>query len=563
MKKTIRIILLLIIVCLLSSSCAINLNSKKDVEEDLYEEKYDVIDKGPVKGGSVRLFTTPVDTLNPILTNNVYVQDFLGLIFEGLYKIDDNQNTVPVLAKSSSISTDGLTLTIYLMDDIQWHDNMPFKPEDVVFTINTIIDKKNNSIYLKNVQNIESVVVGTGNSVIIKLKKPYSFIKNELIFPIIPVHHFLNEKISDKKSKMNMLPIGTGPYSFISHDTKTGIKLKLNESWWNAAGDNSDSNAAENSKTKESSVSLPYIPSVEISIFKNSNDANAAFQARDIDAISTDYSEFRKYIGRTDITMKRYTGRNYEFLSLNLKKGPLADKRVRNALNILINKTQLIDKAASGIAQTAEIPVMPNSWIYKLMNLQQDTDSKKASELLTQSGYVFDSSKNKYVKKSTKKILTLKLMINADNTLRYSVATEIASQLSKNGIDVDIVKVPWENVQKNIRAGSYDMAIMGYRISSIPDLSFAYSSTEIASGLNTAGYSNPTVDSILQSIIIENDVEAQKEKYVNLFNIITEDRPYIGLFFLNESVMYSKNIRGALAPYAWNKYNDITQWYIP
>ncbi|HEY5587201.1 MAG TPA: peptide ABC transporter substrate-binding protein [Ruminiclostridium sp.] len=565
MKKVLRVISLIIIIGILLSACTVNLKRKTDVVEAPYADKYDVIDKGPVKGGSVRLFTTPIDTLNPIITNNIYVQDFLGLVFEGLYRLDSTGQPIPVLAKSSSISADGLSLTVLLINDIKWQDKMPLKAEDIVFTINTIMDAKNNSVYIKNVQNIASVAASDNNTVVIKLKKPYSFIKNELTFPIIPMHHFLNENIKDKKSKVNLLPIGTGPYSFASYNSKTGIKLKLNEQWWNSAKDNNetDTSTTPGTKTTISAIPLPYIPTVEIKIFQNSNDANAAFQTGSIDVIPAEYGEFRKYIGRTDITMKRYIGKNYEFLSMNLKKGPLADKRVRNALNDFINKKQLVDTAASGIAVPAEIPVPPNSWIYQLTSLQQSNDLKKAKGLMTQSGYILDTNMNKYVKKYTKKALTLKLIVNDDNILRLSVANEIASQLGKIGITVVVSRVPWADVQKNISSGAYDMAILGYRISSIPDLSFAYATAEISSGLNVAKYSNPTVDSYLQQILTQNNSETQKSMYINLLKIILEDRPYIGLFFLNESVMYSKNIRGAINPYVGNKYNDISQWYIP
>lgn len=565
MRKTLRIILLLIIISILLSACTVNLKRNEDVVEDTYEDKYDVIDKGPVKGGSIRLFSTPVDTLNPILSNNIYVQDFLGLVFEGLYRLDNTQQPVPVLAEKSTVSADGLIFTVYLRQGIKWHDQMPLKPEDVVFTINTILDMKNNSIYYKNVQNIASVAAGENNTVVITLKQPYSFIKNELTFPIIPMHRFLDEKIENKQSKVNLSPIGTGPYKFNSYDKDNGVKLNLNEHWWNASGQYSDSQATEdeNGKKAKSNLAFPYISTVEIRIFKNSNDANAAFQARDIDVLPAEYGEFRKYIGRTDITMKRYAGKNYEFLTLNLKKGALADKRIRNALNIFINKKQLVDSVASGIATPAEIPVIPNSWIYQLINLDQTNDLNAAKELMTKSGYVFDSGKNKYLKKGTSTALSFKIIVNDDNSLRYNVANDIASQLGKHGITVEVAKLSWADVQKNVKAGTYDMAVMGYRISSIPDLSFAYGTAQIENGLNVARYSNVSVDSYLQQILTQNNAENQKSAYTNLLKLISEDRPYIGLFFLNESVMYSKNIRGAVNPYVWNKYNDITQWYIP
>lgn len=551
MKKLLKIIPILIIISMLFSACTENLRKDKVVEEDTYEERYDVVDKGPVKGGSVRLFTTPVDTLNPVITNNIYVQDFLGLVFESLYKIDNMQIPVPVLAESSSLSADGLVLTINLKENIKWHDKMPFKADDVVFTINAIKDSKNNSVYFKNVQNIDSVSAGDNNTVIIKLKQPYSFILEELTFPILPYHYFLNEKINVKNSKRNLAPLGTGPYSFVSYNPEEGVKLKLNEDWWNTKSG------------KANDLLLPYIATIEVKIFNNSNEANSAFQVRDVDVIPADYSEFRKYIGRTDITMKRYPGKNYEFLSLNLSKGPLTDKRVRNAINNLIDKKQLVSTVASGIAISAEMPLIPNSWVYQLVNLEQNTDIKNIRELMSQSGYIYDADKNKYLNRKTKKALTLKLIVNSENSLRFNTANEIAAQLGKKGITVQVEKIPWDEVQKRIKLGTYDMAVLGYKISNIPDLSFAYSTTQIETGLNTAGYSNTLVDSYLQQILTQNNAEMRSDTYKNLLNAVLDDRPYIGLYFLNESMMYSKNIRGAINPYVWKKYDDISQWYIP
>ena len=46
-------------------------------------------------------------------------------------------------------------------------------------------------------------------------------------------------------------------------------------------------------------------------------------------------------------------------------------------------------------------------------------------------------------------------------------------------------------------------------------------------------------------------------------NIVSEDVPYIGLYFYNDSVLYSKRIKGEVSPYLWDKYNNIVKWYIP
>ncbi|WP_024834712.1 peptide ABC transporter substrate-binding protein [Ruminiclostridium josui] len=547
MAKSIRLISLLIITGLMLSACTVNLNIKSNNQvEDIYEGKYDVLDKGPEKGGSVRLFSTPVDTLNPIVTNNQYVQDFLGLVFEGLFKLDEKQQPVPVLAQSAVTSADGLKITITLKNGIKWHDGAPLQSGDVVFSINSILDTKNGSVYAAGLQNIASVSAGNNNSVVISLKQPDALMIYSLTFPIIPIHYYNKEKLSEKSSKKNLAPIGTGPYTFVSYDAKTGVKLKANDNWWNKG---------------DSELTTPYIQSVEVKIFQNTGKATNAFQSRDVDVVTTDYSEFKNYIGRTDISLKRYPSKNYEFLSLNITKGPMANKSLRSALAGFIDKKKLIDTAAYGIAVPAELPLFPNSWINQLVNIEQYSDLKKSKQLMTQNGYVL--SHNKYVSKTNSKAFSLKLIVNQENELRVNTANAIAAQLAKNGITVEVEKLTWENVQNRIKSGAYDMALLGYKISTKPDLSFAYSSDNIKTGLNTAKFSNPVVDGYLQQILSQPDGEKQKSLYTNLLKTVLDERPYIGLYFINNSLLCSKNIKGAVNPNIWNSYNDFSQWYVP
>ncbi len=536
MTKSLKLISLLIITGLILSACTVNLNKKSANQvEDIYEGKYDVLDKGPEKGGSIRLFSTPVDTLNPILTKNRYVQDFLGLVFEGLYKLDEKQQPVPVLAESAVTSADGLKLTLNLKKGVKWHDGLPVKAADVVFTINSIMDAKNSSVYAASLQNIASVSAGNNNNVVITLKKPDSLMIYSMTFPVIPMH-----------SKKNLEPIGTGPYAFVSYNVKNGVKLKANENWWNKG---------------DAQVTTPYIQAVEVKIFQDTGKATTAFQSRDVDVVMADSGEYKKYIGRTDISLKRYPGKNYEFLSLNITKGPMANKNLRSAVAGFVDKKKLIDAAAYGIAVPAELPVSPNSWINQLVNMEEYSDLKKAKQIMTQSGYVL--SHNKYVSKTNSKAFSLKLVVNQENELRVNTANALAAQLAKNGITVEVEKLTWENVQNRIKSGAYDMALLGYKISSKPDLSFAYSTENIKIGLNTAKYSNPAVDGFLQQILTESDVEKQKSLYTNLLKTVLDERPYIGLYFINEGVMCSKNIKGAVNPNVWSSYNDFSQWYLP
>jgi peptide/nickel transport system substrate-binding protein len=125
-----------------------NIEEKENNKETEYSG--DIMDKGPVRGGNLRLFSTVPDTLNPILTKNLYVKDFSELIFESMTKLDKSQKPIPVLADKWEVSQDGLTWVFYLRNDVVWQDGTPFTAEDVEFTLKNILDPKVDTIYKKN-----------------------------------------------------------------------------------------------------------------------------------------------------------------------------------------------------------------------------------------------------------------------------------------------------------------------------------------------------------------------------------------------------------------------------
>ena len=82
-KSTLLIIILILTLMLTGCQTGLSLRQYEDTNEyDQYQEDYDVLDKGPVAGGTLNLFTTAPDSLNPILTKNTYTADFLSFIYE-------------------------------------------------------------------------------------------------------------------------------------------------------------------------------------------------------------------------------------------------------------------------------------------------------------------------------------------------------------------------------------------------------------------------------------------------------------------------------------------------
>ncbi|HHW47425.1 MAG TPA: peptide ABC transporter substrate-binding protein [Clostridiaceae bacterium] len=557
--KRVFIIFLAVSICFGVASCHSlieyrNEEEKDPINTDIYSSD-EVLDKGVVKGGRLKLFSTVPDTLNPLLTDNFYVQQICRLIFESLIILDKAQQPVPVLCKNWEISSDGLEWTFNLRDDVKWHDDIPFTAEDVVFTLDIILKSDLSPYFKSSLQNIETFALIDKYKFSIFLKKPNSFTVEQMTFPIIPKHYYVGSNILDEAK--NMAPVGTGPYRFVQFN-EDKIMLSANTDWWNKEG-----NGAQ-------PFEAPYIEEIEVRVYENVGDIEAAFMSKEVDLIYIEGIEYDRYMGRYDLTLKDFPGRNFEFIAFNTKNPILGDDAVRQAIALSIDRMKIIDEILPGKAVPSDIPVMPDSWIYDNNTASYMTDKDRAKDILSQSGWKEEKGMLYKRIEGRKRPLLLEITVNEENEIRNQIAQILAKQLEETGIKIEIITVKWDEQLKRVQSGDYEIAIMGCRVSPIPDISFLYSEAYLPSSplpspeavYNIAGYDNYNVNTYIEGIFRENDFESRRIMFGNMKNLILDDVPYIGLFFYKNAMAYSKRIKGEINPYIWNLLNDITRWYI-
>ena len=206
-----------------------------------------------------------------VLTTNSYTADFLGLIYEGLTRLDENQRALPVLSDRWTVSDDGLIWEFHIRDGILWHDGEAFTAYDVEFTIQTILNPSIDSPYKSLLLNVSKCVATDSSTVRIALKKPNSFTPEMMSFPIIPKHQF--STVDVLTASRDLKPVGTGPYRFVSYDGAENIMLTLYDDWWCL-------NADQNLKSEGM-----YIENIQVNIFRKAEDAMGAFQSGDVDVV--------------------------------------------------------------------------------------------------------------------------------------------------------------------------------------------------------------------------------------------------------------------------------------
>ena len=147
--------------------------------------------------------------------NPAYSEDHdavIGLIFSGLVRFDENMKVQPDLAKSWSISQDGLVYEFELRDDVLWHDGVKFSAKDVKFSLEAFKNPKNNAEIYVNFKDIKSVEILNDYKVKITLSKPFVAFLDSLSAGILPAHLFEKENLNT--SKFNQNPVGTGAFKW-------------------------------------------------------------------------------------------------------------------------------------------------------------------------------------------------------------------------------------------------------------------------------------------------------------------------------------------------------------
>lgn len=554
--KRFKIIILLTVICILASSCSEGIynNSIMNQETEEYNDDYDILDKGPVKGGTVKLFTTKPDTLNPLLTNNSYVSDFLGFIYEGLTKLGKDQKAIGVLSDSWSVSDDRLIWNFHIRDGVLWHDGEAFSAYDVEFTIQTLLNAGVQSIYKPLVKNILSCAAVDSSNIKIILSKPNSFTPEMMTFPILPKHKF--SQLGALNGTESIVPVGTGPFKYVSQN-EDGIILKQSSAWWYLGA-------------HEDSENTIYIDNISINIYGSKNDAMRAFQSGELDIMSIEQTDISKYKDRSDVVIKKYSSRDYEFLSFNLNSSIMSDVSVRKAIAAAIKRDELIDDILPGCATAADIPVLNDCWINE--GSSPASGNKAPGDILLEGGWKRNSQGEFYKTiNGARKYLKVDILVNSSNNSRVLAAQQICSQLEEAGISAVYTGVEWSELLNRMNSSKYEIAFTGCRITQIPDLSFLYSKSYLPVSLpasnqsigNISGYSNINVDSCIENMFKLESESLRKDSFNKAVKYFDEDIPYIGLYFLSNAMVYSKNVRGIFEPDAWNRYNDFTKWYKP
>lgn len=559
-KRTTVVVLFLILILLTSCNIVENISQ---TEDDSLEESFDSSEFEPEYGGHIILPITKINSLNPLTVNNESYFYFSKLIFESLFDFDKNFNVIKELAEDYTFKSDNV-VSIRLKDNVYWHDGEKLRAEDVAFTINTIKYANNETAYKKmwkefagdysysNLNRIVDAKVIDDLTIEIWFDNGVGNKLEILTFPIIPRHKFVDgaenvQAYQKALNEENYIPIGTGPYKFVSFQKSKSIELVYNEDYRKGR---------------------PYIEKITGKILRDKDLVLTAFEAGQVDiALSTGF-DWDKFNENTSVRIIEFVSQGCEFLGFNFRK-EFFNKygaELRKAIAYGIDRQAIIESVFFGHATQSDLPIHPDSWVLSGSSNIYGFNMDKARQELEKLGWE-DRDLDGYYEDEDGKDITLKLITNSYNPLRHKTADLIVENLNQLGIHVvkdypdnipdnltekDIAE-HWNNVKEKISKGDFDIVLLGWNLSPVPDLTFAFP---------YLGYNNDVMNEALAQLNSSNE-EGKLKAHERVQSIILQDLPYISLFFKNQALLINNKIRGNIDPTFYDIYRNIEEWYIP
>ena len=479
------------------------------------------------RGGVLTAILNPEPPLLVLgLNQQAPTQLVAGKIYQGLLRYDFTLKPLPSLAKSWTVSPDGLTYTFKLEEGVKWHDGAPFTAEDVVFSCAKFLPEvhpRARAIF----ERCESITAPDKFTAVFKLKEPfepflYSFLPAGA--PMMPKHIY--DGTDYRANPKNATPIGTGPFKFKEWVKGSHITLVRNDEYWKPGRPFLDG------------VTYRVIPDAAARALAIETGQVDLAQGNDVEAF--DVQRLAK-LPHLELSTKGYeTVAPISWIEINHRTAPFSDKRFRQAMMHAIDRDFIVKNIFFGLGRPASGPINTATRFHDAKAIKRyPYDVKKAEALLDQMGLKPGAGGVR---------ARIKMMVLPYGEVWVRQAEYVKQALRRVGIDVTLESNDAGGWVKRI--GDWDYETSFDFVSQFMDPAMGVARTYVSSNIrkgvpftNTMGYVNKRVDELFDQAPKQTDAAKAQAMYSEMQAIVTEEVPVVWLTELEFPVLINKRFR--------------------
>lgn len=424
----------------------------------------------------------------------------------------------PGLAESWEVSEDGKTYTFHLRKGVKFHSSKEFKPtrdlnaDDVVFTFDRQKNPDNpyhkvsggSYEYFSGMDMdkiIDKVEKVDDNTVRFQLSRSEApFLANlGMDFASILSAEYADQMLkAGTPEKVDLNPIGTGPFVLQQYQKDSRILYKANDDYWNGK---------------------PKIDRLVFSITPDASVRYAKLQKNECQVMPyPNPADLERMRADKNIVLKEQPGLNVGYLSYNVTKKPLDNVKVRQALNMAVNKDAIIDAVYQGAGQKAKNLIPPTMWGYNNGIEDYPYDPEKAKALLKEAG----------MENGFEIDLWAMPVQRPYNPNARRMAEMIQADWAKVGVKAKIVTYEWGEYLKRAKAGEPQTVMMGWTgDNGDPDNFFAtlFSCAAKEQGSNYSKWCDQSFENIIQPARTTADPKERAKLYEQAQVVMKDQAP--------------------------------------
>lgn len=456
-------------------------------------------------------------SLDPHKASTQYEQALVLDLFEGLLVFDANGQPVPGIADSWAVSPDNRRYVFNLRPNLTWSDGAPLTPEQVAASFRRLLDPKTAApaaaqMYaIKNARAVNTGkmegsalgVTAAAGTVAIELEAPVPYLPSLLAAAfavVVPPQAFNNPDGWTRPGVM----VGNGAFTLEGWEPQSQITLEKNAHYRDAVN-----------------VKLARV------VYHPAGDTNAAlarYRAGDFDMVMEFPSAQTEQLIREMKTEAKLTPSLLTYyLALNTRDPKLADRRVRRALSLAVDRDTLVGKVVRGGALPASTFVPPATANYTPPVLDLDaapyeTRLKEAQRLLAEAGYGPENP------------LRLTYAHTANQELRR-IAVVIAAMWKRAGVELSLLNTEGRVHFSNLRQGVFEVAFVAWLADFNDAANFLSVLDSASTASNYAKYDSAAYDSLLRQAAQTSNLGERAKVLKEAEGVMLADQPIIPLYF--------------------------------